>query len=227
MPPPPPSSRRSRAVPTGSVPPRPPPQRGASASHPPGAVATDELPPGSSTRAPDSLIPVRFTDLLDERSGDAEPARHGSLRAGIPVLGAFVGGAVVMLALQIVSTRANRAEATHPAPLAQPPAAAKMREELPKPPPAPTAASSRSQFALATDTAADKSLTALPAASAEHAEPATTAEPAQPAATPELAASAALSNSVEDSQRKQQPARPRRKRVRSPKHEPPTAEFPD
>jgi hypothetical protein len=208
QPPPPPSSRRARPI-SSSPPPPPPSLRAPRASAPSNGAAPDEP---SLTKAPDSLVPVRFTDLLHEESAKAVVVKHASPRAKFPVLGAFIAGAIVVLALQM-RTRHGR---TTPPPLAQPPALAPekardVRVEAPKPSPAPVIAPAASIAAVA------------PPAPA----PSGTVE-SVPAAAPEPPASAKVATAIEDAN-SAQPVRPRRKRARSSSsdYEIPTAEFPD
>jgi hypothetical protein len=204
QPPPPPSSRHPRPRATSSAPP-PPPSRGPRASVPPIAPTTEELLVDDSPRPPDSLIPVRFTDVLEELPADPEPPRPGPPRVSIRVLGAFLAGAVVMLAGETVLTRTNRTPSTRPAQLAPPPAPVQRQLESPKVLPAPAA-----PIASAT-------------ATAEPSSPSAASVPPQLAA--QTAASSAPSSPADGPQRT--PPAPRRKRTRSAIDEPATAAFPD
>jgi hypothetical protein len=150
----------------------------------------------------DSLAPVRIADLVDEPPSAAAPAERRSVRVAL-VVGAFVAGAVVVLALQRGFTRNDRAEASSPV----------MQERsqgvAPMPEPRAPAASALAASALAA------SGNTPPSA------PLDETAPAIPQTT--------LVTAPEDPVRLQ-PAVQRQQRVRRSRkkeHEPPTAVFPD
>jgi len=158
---------------------------------------------------PDSLIPVRLTDLIDEAPGDAVPAMRGSRRNATRVLGALVGGAVLALAALAVFTRTGTKSAAEPSPLVRPPSAAAIARPDPPEEPAPSITSAE--------------LAPVPSiAPMEDAKPATAAEPL-PSET-EQPPSVSLDESAE---KPSPPPRRKRKRSSAPGYEPPTAAFPD
>lgn len=224
-PPPPPSSRRAGGharTPSRRPAPKPP---GALANTPASEVASDDF--ASSPHAPDSLIPVRMTDLLSEPSADAESRPSGFRRARIPIVGSFVAGVVVVLALQAVLAPANRGSAAS-APRPGEPLRSGAVE------PNSRSASIGSQSALGAGAPVEEASTVVPPAATGTDEPALIGRPAAIAEHEppiEVAAPAAApvsSGSTEDKPPEHQPAEHRRRRVRpASTHEPPTAEFPD
>ena len=186
-----------------------------------GATSTGDAPPEGATRAPDSLVPVRFTDLLDERVAEAKQTKSGSPRAKIRVLGAFVAGALVMLVVEALVTRAGRAQAP-PTTVASRPAVAAS------PPPLVVAVQSPSPaVAIEPRSSAEPQPNTTP----EPEQSATVPEPAQSAAPSEQPAEAAPSASAVTAEHGEEPVVHRHKRARHsadmPAYEPPTAEFPD
>jgi len=241
-PPPPPSSRRSNAGPPGTVHSDPSSGSEGSAGVLTGAAGAAESLPGALLRAPDSLVPVRYTDLLTETSPDAQPGRSRRARAAVPVLAAFVAGAGVVLAVQTSFTRAEaRADTSRAASPTIPrtnesPLPAAVAPPMGRPGTPPVASLPATPAALAggapaqivtseisvgAPKAAQPAAAATPAATASGARPAT--QPEQPANAPDPLIAAR--------EHRPEPVAHRRMRTRHPTgpraNEPPTAVFPD
>lgn len=221
-PPPPPSSRRHRPSSGGSLPPPPVRRPSARTSDPPNAIAADEMPP----RPPDSLIPVRFRDLMDE-SPEAARSTSRAPRNTMWILGAFVAGAALVLSAQALFSGARRAAATQAAPLPLPAAPAAPHAASPLKPTTSTLAVEPAPLPSAPPSAIAPAATEVVASAPGVTEPVKEAEPA-PEGASDLAPSVSSEKSSEEALPKPAPVRHKRKRASSsPGYEPPTAEFPD
>jgi hypothetical protein len=170
-------------------------------------MGSDESP----ATAPDSLVPVRFVDLIEEKTEGVSPAPNRSRRNAVRVISAFVAGAALVLSIQAVLTRTGSVPNRQVHPEVRPVVATARAVSVPEPVVNVTPSEPVPVPSIVTN---DIAQSGTPT---ERVQPATAAEPAPTAS----------SDVSEDSPPKPTIRRKRKRPSSASGYEPPTAQFPD